>query len=146
MTVIDPTKVIDDITETLDDNVYSRAEHEADLTSRLLIDMKSDNWLSKAIRPIITLWAMAINSVIWAGLLFTPNTVDDIVVITAGGVLTSAIGFYFLSKRSERVTSKKMAASIQVEKMRAKFNLREERKNARLQRRLEKSEAKNGGD
>jgi hypothetical protein len=87
---------------------------------------------------------MAINSVIWAGLLFTPNTVDDTVVITAGGVLTSAIGFYFYSKRSERITAKKMAASIQVEKMRAKFNIREERREARLRRRLEKLEAKEG--
>ena len=138
--IVDPTKIIDDVAEAIDDNVYSRAEHEADLTSRLLIDQQSDNWLSKAIRPIITLWAMAINSIIWVGLLFTANTVDDTVVITAGGVLTSAIGFYFYSKRSERITAKKMAASIQVEKIRAKFNVRQERKDARLRRRQERKE------
>jgi hypothetical protein len=138
--IVDPTKIINDVVETIDDNVYSRAEHEADLTSRLLIDQQSDNWLSKAIRPIITLWAMAINSVIWAGLLFTPNTVDDTVVITAGGVLTSAIGFYFYSKRSERITAKKMAASIQIEKIRAKSDVRQARKDARLRRRQERKE------
>jgi hypothetical protein len=54
--------------------------------------------------------------------------------------LTSAIGFYFYSKRSERITAKKMAASIQVEKIRAKFDVRQARKDARLRRRQERKE------
>jgi hypothetical protein len=87
--------LIDDVLEAVDDNIYSRAEHEADITSRHLADMSSDNWISKAIRPFITFWAMAINTFIWVWAIVTQTWPDPTMTITAGGVLTSAIGFYF---------------------------------------------------
>jgi hypothetical protein len=94
------------VLDTVDDNVYSRQEHEADVTSRHLADMSSDNWLSKTIRPFITFWAMAMNTFIWVWSIVTQTWPDSTITITAGGVLTSAIGFYFYSKKVERVVAK----------------------------------------
>jgi len=145
-------KVVDKVLDVVDDNVYSRAEHEADVTSRHLADVSSDSWLSKAIRPVITGWAMAVNTFIWVMMFISDKPVDSTVVITAGGVLTSAIGFYFYSKKVERVVAKKAAATIQIEKMKAKFAIREDKqelklakKDARIERRKARKEEKEGG-
>jgi hypothetical protein len=142
--IIDPLVIADNVIEAVDDNVWSRQEWEDALTARHLADVNSDSPLAKAIRPIITIWAMAVNTVIWMGLLFTENTLDSTVVLTAGGVLSSAIGFYFYNRRVEKITARKVAASIQIEKLRARSEVREARKANRQARRLERQQQKEG--
>lgn len=147
MPTLDPTKIVDDVIEGIDDNVYSREEAEANITSRHLADMTSDSWLSKTIRPIITIWAMAINSVLWMWSFIAGKVLDPNIAITAGAVLTAAVGFYFSSKWAERVAAKKSAAAIQISKMKgllevkeAKQELKIAKKEARRARRNNKGE------
>jgi hypothetical protein len=141
---LDKLDIVDDVLETVDDNIYSRAEHEADITARHLADVKSDNWFSKTIRPLITLWAMAINTFIWVWAIVTQTWPDPTMTITAGGVLTSAIGFYFYSKKTERVVAKKAAAAIQIVKMEAKLANKKERQKLREEKREARKERRGG--
>jgi hypothetical protein len=142
---LDKLDIVDDVFETVDDNIYSRAEHEADITSRHLADSKSDSKLSKAIRPVITIWAMAINTFIWVWAIVTQTWPDPTMTITAGGVLTSAIGFYFYSKKTERVVAKKAAAAIQIVKMEAKLANKEKRQQLRDAKREARKKRKEEG-
>jgi hypothetical protein len=130
MTIPDPTELVDKVSESIDDNVYSRQEAEADRTSRHLADMQSDNKLAKMIRPVMALWAMFINSILWIMSYFRVE-VDDTIVLTAGGVLISIIGFYFESRRAEKINAKKASASIQIEKLRTRHEIRMERRESR---------------
>jgi len=128
---MNPLDLVNDIKEGIDDNVYSRQEQETDLISKHAIDMKSDSPLAKNIRPIVTLWSLAINTAIWLISLFPDVTVDPTIVLTAGGVLISTIGFYFNSRKVEKVYAKKAGASIQISKLESRQEIRERKRKMR---------------
>jgi len=129
----DTTELIGKGLETVDDIHYSKGEQEADRTARHLADMQSDNWLSKSIRPMITIWAIVINSFLWIGQTLGLD-VNESVMGAANGILIAIIGFYFVSRGAEKVFSRRSAASIQIEKMRTRHELKEERKENRRAR------------
>lgn len=132
MGITDAFKAIDTIGNTIDDNIESRQEAEDTRTERLRIDMTSDNKLSKLIRPLIT---------IYSGILFGALSILDIwfeidenTIYATGLTFGTCIGFYFNSKRQERVIEKKSNAAIQIEKLKARDGIKENRHNRRMER------------
>lgn len=123
----DPVKILDSISEGIDRNVESEEERQKSLTDRHSVDMLSDNWLSKAVRPIITLTLLTlfIAVVITA---FFGVVIPEHIGYELTAMLTAAIGFYFQSRRNEKMNAKKMDTSIKIEKMRLKNERRKIRK------------------
>jgi len=126
-TVFKGAEVVDKFTE-------SGAERQATLSERHTTDMTSDSWLSKNIRPLILLVLMALQVLIVAlsGFGFP---VDSAIVIQHGVLLSGAFGFYFNSRKAEKVAAQNAKANIQLEKIRTKHDQKIERKEARQDRR-----------
>jgi hypothetical protein len=125
-----------------DDSFESREEAENTRTQRQEIDMTSPFRLPHLIRPIMAIWAMAIYSF---ALIFgmIKGQVDGLEALgSAAAILISVVGFYFNSRKMEKVTAKKAQAAIELEKMKTRSELREERLDNKEQRREDKREAK----
>lgn len=127
--MINPIEIIDKATDVLDDNIQSQQEIENERTERLELDMASDNQLSKMIRPIITIYSGLIWGVV--NLLAIWFEVNDGLLWSVGGVFSACIGFYFNSKRQERITEKKNAAAIKLEMMKTRADIRQEKRLSR---------------
>ena len=134
--MIDPLKIIDKATEVLDDNVYSEQESQQERTERLRIDMQSDNPIAKIIRPVVTL----MTGLVWSfAMVFSFFRVAPAeVVYSVSAVFTMCIGFYFHSRRQEKITAKKTDAAIKIEALKTKHELREEKRDNRADRRGER--------
>lgn len=128
--MLDPTKLVDDISKGIDDNVFSEEERAEMLTRRLEIDANSDNQLAKMIRPLITLISCAVWVFIHVFAVF--KEVPSEAMYSADAAFMTCIGFYFDSRRREKINQRKTMAAIQIDKQRAKI----ERADARLERRL----------
>jgi len=114
-----PAEIIESIGKNIDRNFESEEERQQSLSDRHSVDMLSDNWLSKAVRPIITLTLLTLFITVVICSLFGVKIPEHIgYELTA--MLTAAIGFYFQSRRNEKMNSKKMDASVKIEKMRLK--------------------------
>lgn len=125
----DVDKIIDDVTETLDDNMYSRQEQEEDRTERLKIDLQSDNQLAKMARPIMAytiliVWSFVIIASIWI-------EVDQDVRDAVKWSLTAVLGFYFVSRGMEKINTKKSDAAIKIERMKTRAEIKQKRRESR---------------
>jgi len=131
--MIDPTKILDTVAEGVDDNIYSRQESEVDRTSRHLADMTSDNPLAKMVRPLLALGLFVVWATLMIASIFKPVEAEAIYSSTAA--MMAAIGFYFESRRAEKINAKKASAGIQIEKMRTRHDIKMEKKQNRRQKR-----------
>lgn len=79
---------------------------EKEITARHAADMASDSWLSKNIRPMITIFALAIYTLfaVTDGNLGSFNIQNQYVELM-GQILSYALGFYFTSRGLEKVAS-----------------------------------------
>ncbi len=135
------TEIISATGKVADDLVSTDEERQLQLTERHKIDMNSDSWLSKNIRPIALVFLMLCQLLIVLAEMFN-NTVSDAVIIQVGSLLGGAMGFYFYSRRIEKVATKNADANIEIEKLKTKAKIREERRQAKHERKLERQEAK----
>lgn len=126
------TEIINKVTSVVDDNIYSEQESQEERTERLRIDMQSDNAMAKIIRPLITL----ISALVWAFAIvysfFKPA--DSVALGSATSVFITCVGFYFHSRRQEKINAKKSDAAIKIERMKTRHELREEKRDARSER------------
>ena len=165
----DPTKILDKAGAILDDNFESEEERQKTLTERLQIDNTSPFKLPHLIRPISTifsgiLWGL---SIIWTLIIATiliskvgikeaSNMIlssDSIIMYVLGATTTTYathIGFYFNSRKAEKINAKKAFAAIAIEKEKSKvaiareeLELKLERKEARQERKDAKKAKKN---
>lgn len=118
-------KVIEKGLSTFDDAVYARGEAEADRTARHLADMKSDNPLSKMIRPIMSLAILFVWIVLHISIMFLEKDIDTTSVNAA---LISVLGFYFVSRSYEKVNSRKAAADIHINKKLQRQEIKERKR------------------
>lgn len=134
--MIDPLKAADKIIDAVDDNVYSEQESQQERTERLRIDMQSDNPIAKIIRPVVTL----IVALVWSfAMVFSFfRTAPSEVIYSISAVFTMCIGFYFHSRRQEKIAAKKTDAAIKIEAMKTKHELREEKRDNRQERKSER--------
>lgn len=143
--MIDPNKTIDKALGAVDDNVFSEQERQTMLTERQKIDMTSPFMLPQLIRPILALWGAATYSAAQAYCLYK-GLVTGLEVMTANGALVvTIIGFYFNSRKMEKMNAKKYEADIKraeiagnIEEKKELHRLREERKDKRAARRAER--------
>ena len=141
---VDVNKAVSDVrglTEHLTENQAS---------SRHQTDMDSDSKLSKAVRPISTFYSGVIwgISVIWtlkiadnlistvgieeaSSLILSPDSIVMYVLAATTTTYGTHIGFYFNSKRKERVELINAKAAVELEELRTRAEIRSERKAAR---------------
>src|SRR6056300_1758190 len=79
---------------------------EKEISSRHKADMSSDSWLSKNIRPMITLFSLAIYTLfaIADGNIGEFNLQNQYVDLM-GQILSYALGFYFTSRGLEKIST-----------------------------------------
>lgn len=79
---------------------------EKEISKRHLADMASDSWLSKNIRPMITIFSLGIYTLfaVTDGNLGTFNIQNQYVELM-GQILSYALGFYFSSRGLEKIAS-----------------------------------------
>ena len=79
---------------------------EKEISARHKADMASDSWLSKNIRPMITIFSLAIYTLfaITDGNLGSFNIADRYVELM-GQILSYALGFYFTSRGLEKIST-----------------------------------------
>lgn len=134
--MLDPTKLVDDIGNAVDDNIFGEEERAEMLTRRLEIDANSDNQLAKMIRPLVTLVSCAVWVFVHCVAVF--KEVPSEVMYSTDAAFMTCIGFYFDARRREKVAQRKAIAAVQIDKQRARI----ERADARAERRLARREAR----
>ena len=134
MTVIKDVTSVLKTGESIADTVsYSGEERAKDLNTRHETDMTSDSWLSKNIRPITLLFLLLCQGAIVVGMLCGLPT-NVAIVSQVGTLLFGAFGFYFNSKKGERIAQHNAKANIEITKMQMKAEEKRERAARRLER------------
>ena len=119
--------------EVVDEFTESAEERQRVLSERHKTDMTSDNWLSKSIRPMSLLVLLIV--VAFMGIMSTFGHHPDKVIMGELVILLgSAFGFYFDSRKREKMAAKNAAANIEMEKLKTKHQIKQERKQLRADR------------
>lgn len=120
---------IDKVSNIVDENIFTEEENANLLTRRLEIDANSDNQLAKMIRPIVTL----VTCLVWVFVhsMSVFKEVPAEVLYSCDAAFMTCIGFYFDSRRREKITQRKTIAAIRISKQ----QFREDKKEARRNRR-----------
>ena len=120
--------------DVLDKTTESAQERQATLTERQRIDMSSDNWLSKSIRPLSLLILLSVVCIMALASTFgysaDPVLFGEIVLL-----LGSAFGFYFDSRKREKIAAQNAKANLQIEKLKVRAKTKQARKEIRAERR-----------
>lgn len=142
------TKIVDSVDQVIE----TSGERQNTLTERHANDMKSDNWLSKSIRPLSVLVLLLVICFI-AILSAFDYHVDVIIYGELSAIFMTALGFYFNSKKAERVMAQKakisienVKANVELKKLKAKHEIKKERKQLRHERRLQRRKRRNQDD
>jgi len=128
------TDIINAVGGNIDKLTESGEERQAVLTERLKIDMLSDSWLSKNVRPIAFIFAMVcqlmivVASVAGVGL-------DPWIIGQVGTLLATTTGFYFESRKREKTNARNAEAAVKMEEIKLKARIKEDRIAARFARR-----------
>lgn len=137
---------IKDVGKIVDDVISSDEERDQQLTDRLKIDMTSKYWLSQNIRPIIALFLLLMQTALMIALM-VGVTIPPEVWLEVGALNGASIGFYFNSRKQEKIQMTqakaqvaKAEAAIKIEAIRAKADIKEERKDNRQERKEERKE------
>ena len=111
----------------VDDSTESAEERQKTLSDRHANDMQSDNWLSKSIRPLALLILLGLQIVIVALSAFGYH-VDMAIVVQHGTLLMTAFGFYFSSRKAEKIAAQRAKSEISIKELEAKQTRRERRR------------------
>lgn len=131
------TNILKNVTDglnTVDKFHESGQERSKTLSDRHKVDMASDSWLSKSIRPLTLLVLLAVVSIIGLMSAFGKHA-DPMIMGQLVALLGTAIGFYFQSKKNERIAEKNASANIKLERMRAKNDIKTTKRELRHERR-----------
>lgn len=137
----------------VDDVWESREEAAEQSTRRLELDMSSKFILPHIIRPIITLWAMSLYTYLSIYALHKALVDPWVVIAATVTILTSAVGFYFVNKTTEKKTmatlisqekiaAKKINAAIKIEQLKTRADIVAERKAKRKADKIARIEAR----
>ena len=129
--MIDIDTKVDKALDIFDKKVTSREQVRTD---RLNIDNTSPFKLPHLIRPIAFIWAMVLQTVLSVVVLW--KYPDQLLIVFGSNtaILTSIIGFYFNSRKQEKITAKKASEAIQIEKDKTKQETIKDRREYRLLR------------
>ena len=133
--MIDVDKIINSVGTQVDNNTESSEERQATLTERLKIDATSPFKLPQLIRPILAIWS-ALTFTLAQIYCLHKGLIDGVEVMSANSaIMLGVIGFYFNSRRNEKINAKKTEAAIKIEEIRVKAEVKKDRKEARRARR-----------
>lgn len=130
-----------EILSTVDNFHESGGERQAVLTERLQIDMNSDSMPSKLIRPF-TLFTLLMLEILIVLLSAYGYPVPTEITVQVGLLLSAAFGFYFNSKKHERIAEKRAKADIDLAQQNIKANIEVERIKAKTDSILQKKSAR----
>ena len=134
--MIDVNELVEDVTGSLDQITENQQ------TKRQQIDATSQFMLPHLIRPIISLIVLFMQILIFVAVFFKVEVPDDL-IYEVGALNMATIGFYFNSRRNEKINAKKTEAAIKIESIRAKAEVKEERRDNRQGRRQERRDERN---
>ena len=134
--MIDVNELVEDVTGSLDQITENQQ------TKRQQIDATSQFMLPHLIRPIISLVVLFMQILIFVAVFFKVEVPDDL-IYEVGALNMATIGFYFNSRRNEKINAKKTEAAIKIEAIRAKAEIKEERRDNRQGRRQERRDERN---
>ncbi|KKM85617.1 hypothetical protein LCGC14_1287250 [marine sediment metagenome] len=123
---------IDKVASVVDENIFTEQERAEILTQRLEIDANSDNQLAKMIRPIVTLITCAVWVFVHIASVF--HKISPEVLYSCDAAFMTCIGFYFDSRRREKINQRKIIAAIKIEKEKLSQQRIQNRREARLER------------
>lgn len=145
----DLNELVKDVTKTFDDNFESRQELEEMRTRRHEIDTTSPFKLPHLIRPIAFIWAMGLQtilSIITLSMAFYTSPIDTTAVLAVTGsntsILLAIVGFYFNSRKAEKIDAKRVMAAMEIDKDRNNLELKRDKVALELERDLNKIEIK----
>ena len=136
MNIPDPTKIFDrglDTVDKLTENQQSK---------RHIVDTTSPYMLPHLIRPILAIWGSLTYTGAQIYCLVKGMITGEEALAANAGIMVTVIGFYFNSRRNEKINAKKTEAAIKIEEtkakveiLKAKEQIREDRRAKRLERR-----------
>ena len=145
LTPVDPDKILKTATDAIDDNIESSQERQKTLTDRLEIDTTSPFKLPHLIRPIAFIWAMGmftLLSVLGLILTYLKPEYDTLAIGTVMAsittILTAIVGFYFQSRKHEKISFERNKTALRIEEIKTKAEIKESRKDRRQERRQER--------
>jgi len=141
MSILEVGDVVSKVGKAIDDNTESGEERQQQLSNRHAVDMASDNLLSKIVRPI-TLWYLGLLEGIIVIASVCGVVIDIAIVSQVGLLFASAVGFYFDSKRRERIADKNASANMKLKEIELKHSEKMERRQFREDRRERRRERK----
>ena len=127
--MIDPTDIVKDVTGTIK-HVTTNQQ-----SARHIVDTSSKFMLPALIRPIIALVCLAMQILIFVAVFMNVELPKDL-IYEVGALNLATTGFYFNSRRNEKINAKKTEAAIKIEEIRAKSAIKESRKNNKAKRKL----------
>jgi len=143
---INPLEAADKAIAFVDDSFESREEAETTRTKRQEIDLTSPFKLPHLIRPLLAIWG-ALNYSTAEFILLYQGLISPLEAMAANAAIVMAIiGFYFNSRKAEKVVAKQMSGdleitmlkaktAVKIEAIRAKVELTDRNKRNRLERR-----------
>ena len=138
-------KILNTATDAIDDNFESDQERQQTLTERLRIDTTSPYKLPHLIRPIAFIWAMGmftILSVLSLILTYLKPELETLAIATVMGsittILTAIVGFYFQSRKHEKISLERNKTALKIEELKTKHEIREDKLDSRQDRKRDK--------
>ena len=138
--MIDTDKIVDSVTQ-LGGNIETGKDRQRTLTERQKIDMTSRYILPQIIRPIIALAALLMQIALLVAA-YLNIEMPETIIWEVGALNAATIGFYFNSRKNEKINAKKTEAAIKIEEIRTKAAVKEERRAARQKRKMERKAAR----
>ena len=139
---------LEDVTKLIDKVTSTSEERDAVLTERLKLDTTSPFMLPHLIRPIIALVLLVLQILLFVAIFMKIEVPKDL-IWQVGGLNAAAIGFYFNSRKAEKIQAKNAMASIEIAEIQAKATVqekkrvdKEDRRDSRRQARKDRIEAR----
>lgn len=118
---------LEDVTKLVDKVTSTSEERDEVLTERLKLDTTSPFMLPHLIRPIIALVLLILQILIFVAIFLKVEVPQDL-IWQVGGLNAAAIGFYFNSRKAEKMQAKNAMASIEIAKIQSKAEVNEKRR------------------
>jgi len=141
MSLLEIGDVVSKAGKAVDNNTESGEERQQQLSNRHAVDMASDNLLSKIIRPVTLIFLALMEAVIVIAAV-NGVKIDWAITSQVGVLFGSAVGFYFDSKRRERIADKNASANMKLKETELKHAEKMERRQFREDRRERRRERK----
>ena len=117
---------IKDVGKIADDLISTGEERDNELTNRLKIDTTSPFKLPHLVRPIIALSLLFMQVLVFVAVFMEIDVPADL-IWQIGGLNAASIGFYFNSRKMEKMQAKNAQATIEIEQIKVKETIRREK-------------------